>query len=254
MRKIFQVVFVLFMLSIFSFAAASVNNEGYIEVEGVVYYKEGMNPNAMRRISIMDAYRYLAEEVDNLYVTAESTVKDMRDLDEVINTKVETVLRGAKVTSVTRESDGSFHAIVRLPIYGSSQSLASAVLKEDVAIEDFPKPKFINIRSEIKYTGLIIDCRGLNLSTGITPAIKSVGGEVVYAYKNIGYQSAVSKGIVEYTDNMTSPRAGDTPLVIKAVKISSACDVVVSDEDADKILAANQVTNILSNCAVVLVR
>ena len=254
MKKIVRILFVASVLSIFSVASAYMGDEGYIEAEGVVYYEAGLTPNQMRRISIMDAYRYLAEQVDTLYVTAESTVKSMRDLDETINTKVEAALRGAKVISVNREVDGSFHAIVRLPMYGSSKSLVGAVLKKDAPIEDFPKPKFTNIRSEVNYTGLIIDCRGLNLSTAIAPAIKSVGGLEVYAYKNIGYQATVAKGMVEYSSTTDSARAGDSPLLIKAVKISSACDVIVSDEDADRILAANQLTNILTNCAVVLVR
>lgn len=252
-RKIFQIALVVCALSIFSLAAANVGN-GYIEAEGVVYYEKGMQPNAMRRIAVMDAYRYLAEEVDNLHVTAESTVRNMRDLDDVINTKVEALLRGAKVTSVTRASDGSFHALVRMPMYGGSQSLASAVLQENIPVEDFPKPKFTNISSEINYTGLVIDCRGLNLTPAVAPTIKSAAGVEIYAYKNIGYQNAVSKGVVEYADSLNSPRAGDSPLVVKAVKISGSCDVVVSEADAEKILAANVATNILANCAVVLVR
>ena len=186
-------------------------------------------------------------------MTAESTVRNMRDLDDVINTRVDTLLRGARVQSVTREKDGSFHARVRLPIYGGSQSLAGVVLQE-IPVEDFPAPKFVNVRSEVNYTGLVVDCRGLNLSTAIAPAIKSVGGVEVYAYKNIGYENAVSRGMVEYAENLNTARAGRTPLVVKAVKLSGGCDVVVSDEDAEKILAANKATNMLVSCAVVLVR
>ena len=249
------VLLVLLVVSMFSFASASTAIEGYIEVEGVVYPEEGRSLNQMRRIAIMDGYRYLAERTDTLYVNSTSTVRDLRDLDEAINTKVEAALRGAEVVSVTREVDGSFHAVVRIPIYGKSKSLAGAVLKEDVRMEDFPKPKFTNIRSEVNrneihYTGLVIDCRGLNLSSAVTPAIKSVGGIEIYAYKNIGYQNAVGKGLVEYSSDLNATRAGTTPLVIKAVKISGSCDVVVSDEDAEKILSANQSSNILINCAV----
>lgn len=201
----------------------------------------------------MDAYRYLAEEVDALHVTSTSTVKNLRDLDDEINTRVEAALRGAKVISAKLESDGSFHATVRLPKNGP-QSIAAAVLKPDVAVEDFPKPKFSNIRSEVDYTGLVIDCRGLNLSEAISPAIKSAAGTEIYAYKNIGYENTLSNGLVEYSANVNSSRAGSAPLVVKAVKVSQGCDVIVSDEDADKILAANQSTNFLTNCAVVLVR
>lgn len=253
MKRIVQILFVVFILQIVSFSSANMGNEGYIEVEGVVY-PEGQPLNQMRRIAVMDAYRYLAEQVDTLYVSAETTVKNLRDLDDVINSKVDAALRGAKVISVKREADGSFHAIVRMSLYGSNQSLAAAVLKEDVAIEEIPKPVFVNTRSEINYTGLIIDCHGLNLSTAITPAIKSVGGVEIYAYKNVGYQTTVERGMIEYSDSMDSTRAGISPLVVKAVKLSGACDVIVSDEDANKILHANQISNILTNCAVVLLR
>lgn len=254
MKRIIQISFILFILQIFTLASANVNNEGYIEAEGVFYPEPGQSLNQMRRIAIMDGYRYLAEQVDTLYVNSSSTVKNLRDLDDAVNTKVEAALRGAKVVSVTREADGSFRAIVRMPMYGHSQSLAGAVLQEKNIVEDFLKPKFTNLRSEIHYTGLVIDCRGLNLSPAITPAIKSVGGLEVYGYKNIGYQTAVDKGIVEYASDFSSLRAGDSPLVVKAVKISGACDVIIDDEDADKILAVNQSSNILGNCAVVLVR
>ena len=72
--------------------------------------------------------------------------------------------------------------------------------------------------------------------------------------QNIGYQTAAGKGMVEYSSSIDSPRAGSSPLVVKAVKLSGACDVIVSNDDADKILSANQSTNILANCAVVFVR
>ena len=60
--------------------------------------------------------------------------------------------------------------------------------------------------------------------------------------------------MVEYADIIDSPRAGSKPLVVKAVEISQSCDVVISEEDADRILSVNESTNLLANCAVVLVR
>ena len=255
MKKFFQILLVAVMLMNFSLASAiELGNEGYIEEEGVVY-PDGQSLSEMRRIAIMDAYRYLSERVDDIYVSVNSTVRNLRDLDDVINTKVETVLRGARVMSVKRESDGSFHAIVRLYTHGGASSLAGAVLKENIEIEDFPAPKFANMVSG-NYTGLIIDCRGKNLSTAIAPAIKSADGTEIYAYKNLGYETAVSKGMIAYSTSVNSgvERAGSAPLTIIAINISGGCDVVVSAEDADKILAANRATKFLSNCAVVLVR
>lgn len=254
MKKFFQTLLVAAVLMTSTLAMAAEFVGEYFEAEGVVY-PEGKKPNfnAMRRMAILDAYRYLAEEVDMLNVTSTTTVKNLRDMDDAINTKVEAALHGAKVISVNRAADGSFHAIVRMPKNGP-QSIAGAVLKADVVVENFPKPKFTNIVSEIKYTGIVIDCRGMNLSTAIAPVIKSSGGLEIYAYKNIGYQTAVDKGLVEYSSSLESARGGSSPLVVKAVSISGKCDVVVSDEDADKILLANQASNILGNCAVVFVR
>ena len=254
MRKIFQIMLTAVLLITSSLVMAENFSEDNIEVEGVIYYEQGMTPSQMRRMAVLDAYRLLAEQVDTLYVTSESTVKNLRDLDDQINTRVSAALRGVKIVSVNRESDGSFHAKVSLPMYGGSKSLAAAVLNEKIVVEDFPKPKTINIISQVNYTGLVIDCRGLNLSKAISPVIKSDDGREIYAYKNLGYQAAVDKGIVEYSSALDSPRAGSSPLVIKATKISGACDVVVSVQDADKILSANQSAKFLDNCAVVVVR
>lgn len=252
MKKFLLVVLATVLLT--GSAMAAVLSE-CIEAEGVAYFdkKNPQSPNAMRRIAIMDAYRYLAEEVDTLYVSAGSTVRNMRDLDDEINTKVTAALRGAKVKEVIRERDGSFRAIVRMPAYGS-QSVASAVLKE-VEVEDFPKPKVVNLPS-VSYTGLIIDCKGKGLSQAIAPAIKSVDGMEVYAYKNLGYDTTVNRGMIDYSTSVTSgvERAGSSPLVVKAVKVSGDCDVVVSAADADKILNANQAAHFLNDCAVVFVR
>ena len=161
MRKNFQILLATVLLMSSAVCAAVEMNSGYIEAEGIIYYEGGMSPNQMRRMAILDAYRYLAEETNTLYVSGNSTVKNLRELDETVNAKVEAALNGAKVVSVTRDADGSFHAIVRLPVYGGSQSLAGAVLGTSIELEDFPKPIVRNIHSEV-YSGLIIDCRGLS--------------------------------------------------------------------------------------------
>lgn len=180
-------------------------------------------------------------------------------MNDEINTKVESAVRGAKVTSVYRDNDGAFHAIVRLPIYGGAQSLASAVLPEHSQVEDFPKPKFTNIDSgsmDKNYTGLIIDCRGLNISTAISPSIKSESGEEIYTYKKISYQTAINKGMVDYSNDINSneQRASSNPLIVKAISISGECDAVISQADSDKVLLANQTSKFLNNCMVVFVR
>ncbi len=55
---------------------------------------------------------------------------------------------------------------------------------------------------------------------------------------------------------MNSSRCGDNPLIVKAVGRAGGmamCDVVVSDQDADLILAENHKTKFLDQCKVIFV-
>ncbi len=259
MRSILKIFAAAAIAVTLSFGAAFANgfgNDGYIEVEGVAYPEPGQSLNNLRRVAIMDAYRYLAEEVDSLHITSTTTVIDARANDE-INSAVDAILKGTRVTKVYRDTDGSFHAIARLPVYGAQNSLANVVMPKEVVREEIPKPKFTNmVVSAQTYTGLILDCRGKNISSALAPAIKSSDGTKIYSFEQVDRQDAVSRGMVDYSDNINSgvERAGSNPLIVKAESISNACDIVISADDADKILMVNQSAQILNNCMVVIVK
>ena len=266
MKKLFGALAAAALLFVGSTASAlDIGNDGFIEVEGVEYPSPGENPNDARRLAILDAYRQLGESVGDLHISSESTVKQKleqksgkskseRVVTDELNTKVNAVVNGAMLKSAYRDADGSFHAIVRLSVFGGAKSLANAVLPEKTGVEDFLKPKFTDV--DLNYTGLIVDCSGLGLSTAILPSIKAADGTEIYAYKNISRQMAAERGMVSYSDSLETgvQRAGNNPLTVKAMFVSGECDAVVSDDDADKILAANQNSSFLKNCMVVFVR
>ena len=54
MKKLLMILLAVMVFCTYALAEAT----EYIEAEGVVYFEAGMNPNQMRRMSIMDAYRY----------------------------------------------------------------------------------------------------------------------------------------------------------------------------------------------------
>lgn len=257
MRKFFQILLAAIILVTFFPASAYEMNGDYIEYEGIAYPGKEKDPNRLQRMAQLIAYQKLAEQVSEVNVDSSATVKNVCELDETANFRVQAALRNMRYVKEFRDRDGSFHAIIRLYIHGVPNSLASAVLNQNVQIEDFPEPIYVNVVSDTTtYSGVIIDCRGQNLSQAIAPSIKAVDGMEVYAYKNVGYQAAVTNGMIGYSTSVDSgvERAGSSPLRIKAVKISGGCDVVISTEDASKILEANKSTNFLNNCAVVLVR
>ena len=257
MRKFFQILLAAIILVTFFPASAYEMNGDYIEYEGIARPGKETDPNRLQRLAQLIAYQKIAEQVSEVNVDSSATVKNVCELDETANFRVQAALRNMRYVKEFRDRDGSFHAIIRIYIHGVPNSLASAVLNQNVQIEDFPEPIYVNVVADTTtYSGVIIDCRGQNLSQAIAPAIKSVDGTEVYAYKNIGYQAAITNGMIGYSTSVDSgvERAGSSPLRIKAVKISGGCDVVISTEDASKILEANKSTNFLNNCAVVLVR
>ena len=260
MKKFFQILSLMMtiMVSTIAIVTAENNNGQYIEAEATLH-PDGQNINAMLIVVDQLAYRNLAIQVDELHIMSETTIRDAKLESDIIKTRVETAIRGAKIVSKVRNADGSFHVVARLPIFGGSQSLANAVLPENIQIEELPKPKYTNLvieNFEKDYTGLIIDCRGQNISKAIIPSIKSSDGTDIYTYKNVTRQMATEVGMVSYVDEIkeASARVGIKPLIIKAISVSGECDAVISDEDANKILIANQYSKFLNNCTVVFVR
>lgn len=256
-KKLFAFVIAGFLSISGTAFAIDISDEGYIEAEG--YGEANQSPGVGRRSAVMDAYRYLAEQIDDLHITSSTTVKQSRTVNDEINTEIDSVLRGAKIISTYQDKKGGYHAIARLSVYGAQNVLARAVLKNDYQIMDFPEPKYTNTESSnisTTYTGIIIDCRGLGLSTAVSPSIKTTDGEQIYSYQNLDYNLVVGKGMVEYSHKINAgvERAGHNPLTIKAVSVSNACDPVIRPEDALKILSTNKQTGILNKCNVVFVR
>lgn len=248
--------------------AVEVGNDCVIEVDGTAYPSAGEPPNVTQRTAQLYAYRLLAEHVGELRITSSTTIQEAletkkgktesnRLFHDDLSARVETVVKGALIKKTYRDPDGSFHAIARLSMFGGPKSIANAVLPDQTVVEDFPAPIFTNLDSgDVSgYTGLIIDCRDMGLDVAIAPSIKAANGTEIYAYRNVTRQMASNRGMVAYADSPENAnRAGANPLTVKALFIEGECDAVVSDEDANKILVANQSGHFLNNCMVVFVR
>ena len=223
-----------------------------------------------RRAAIVDAQRNLAEQVSGVQVDAETTVENFVISSDLVKTKVSTLIKGAMVVEEQMMPDGAYRVVMSMPMYGT-QGLASAIMP---AIRDntppTPPPPVISatITTQIQmggtYTGVIVDAGGMGLKPSFSPVIYDTNGRAIYGVSNINYDQAISQGMVGYSASVsaaqTLPRVGATPLVIKAVQVrggnnsTNPVNVVVSVDDGDRILAANQQSQMLMNGAVVFVR
>ncbi len=258
----------------------SKGEESEIIATGLGYNPENMVGRGMglaRRAAIVDAYRLLAETIKGVQVDADTTIESLIVQSDVVHTNVSALIKGAKIVAEGKGDDGGYYVMMSLPMFGEKQSVASAVLPEatkDIGTEPAPKvdekttpltkEEVKEVRSVI-YTGIVVDASGLGLEATFSPVIYDTNGRAIYGMKNINKDYAISKGMVEYSTDVQaaaggSTRAGANPLVVKATSVKGGgnsinpVNVVVSVEDGDKILLANEKAPLLSECAVVFVK
>jgi hypothetical protein len=103
------------------------------------------------------------------------------------------------------------------------------------------------------YTGLVVDCRELDLSPVMSPVIYDENMRPIYGYDNLDYQKVISLGMADYEkDAANFRRAGGNPLVVKAIALDGhGANPVISEADANYVLAENAKAHFLDNLAVV---
>ena len=221
---------------------------------------KGIKRAQARRAAIMDAQRGLAETVQGVQVSSESSMKDLMLEYDIVRTHVDALIKGMTQVSEKYFDDDTCEVVLEMPMFGSSQALATAAFLpvQDDPVIPFPQPT-TTVTVNSGYTGLIIDCRGMNLNPVMSPVIKNNSGTAIYGHKNLDYDKIIANGMAAYAssanDSVSVSRAGSNPLVIKAVKVEGLnANPVVSASDADKILSANQNDRFLDNCAVVFIK
>ena len=227
-----------------------------------------------QRVASVAAQRNLLEIINGVQIDSETTIENLYLASDVIKTNVNGLLKGATIVEEGQTANGSYYVKMQVPLFGATHSVASAVLPQYMAALEhkaIEKANQKNLTKEtikevnsMSYSGLIIDAKGLGLQPSFSPVIYDSNGRGIYGIRNIDKEFAISQGMVEYSDDLANAssdsRAGDNPLVIKALATkgggnsTNSVNVVVSVEDGDKILLANEKSGFLANCAVVFVK
>ncbi len=234
---------------------------------------KGIKRAQAKRAAMMDAQRNLAEIVEGVQVTSESSMKDLMLDYDIVKTRVEATIKNMREVSEKYNADDTCEVVVEMPLFGDNKSLAAAAFLpfKNETREPFPQPSTANVNSGAatlvngaysngsQYTGLVIDCSGMNLNPVMSPVIKNDAGQSIYGHKNLDIDKVIEFGMASYAENsydeISRDRAGDNPLVVKAVKLEGFnANPVVAVNDADRILIANQSDQFLDNLAVVFVR
>ena len=250
-----------------------------ITVIGIGLPPENMGSRGLplaRRAAVLDAYRYLAETIKGVQVDADSIMAEHVVKSDTVKSNVSALIQGARILEEGSNPDGSYYVKMTVPLFGVSNSVAAIAIPEisqpgspeplpevNIKTTSLPKQELKEVRSA-GYTGVIVDASGLGLDATFSPVIYDENGRAIYGIKNINPDLAISKGMVEYSTSKeqaaVNSRAGSNPLILRAVAVkggrnsANKVNVVVTVDDGDKILLANEKSGMLQSCAVVFVK
>jgi hypothetical protein len=179
------------------------------------------------RAAKLDAFRNLLEQAKGVQISAGRTVGDALASDE-IRGRVEGVLRGFKVANKRYYSDNGVEMDVEVPLAAITSALGAA---SDTAIA-------VNTEGAKKYTGLIVDARGLGAKPVLAPRLLNGEGKPVYGPEALSSEARKSTAVAAWykslEDAQKSPLVGEKPLVVKAAQLQGS-DLVLAEEALKKL-------------------
>jgi hypothetical protein len=110
-----------------------------------------------------------------------------------------------------------------------------------------------------KFTGLVIDARGLNMRAVLIPKVVDEGGQELYQGQYVPPDKAAQNGLALYSRDLTAaqtnPRAGKNPLTVKGFKMNpnSRSDIILNADDSKRVAPFAQKGTFLEECKVMIV-
>ena len=157
---------------------------------------------------------------------------------------------------LSRLSAGNFDFDnLQIPSTGEAWSQTAALVSYEDQIEKKVRRTVAEYASLAKgnYTGLVIDCRGMELQPVMSPVVKNSNGTKIYGHKNLDIDKIIEMGMADYVSNVDSvERAGDNPLVVKATAVENFnSNPVLEIPDSNRVLIENHATKFLPELKVV---
>ena len=270
LKRIFPVALILTLLLFFTMPAAysqvayqQVGVAGGIDYANRVIVTKGMGlPGGIGgrmgiiRAAIMDAQRNYLEVAKGAYVTSASTVEGGILTGDVIQSKVEGLVRDFTVVDTSYWDDGTIEVTVQ---FGMQGPFLDAVLPKAVGTSSPPQYSSPAGGSGGQvYTGLIVDGRGLGVRPALAPKITDEQGKEIYGSSYVSREYAIQQGMVGYAKDPDKAKANDrispTPFFVKGIKAEgpNRSDLVISDQDAANLLSVTENLSFLRECKVMI--
>lgn len=230
--------------------------------------KAGLKASTYAR---MKAIANLLMVIEGTTISYQSSGRDLRAADETIRQTIDGFVRNVQIVGEEKREEAGETIVtvtVRAPFYGP-MGPGSVLLKKGAEIDRSQpspvkiegkqtRPNDLPSRGSGPYTSLVIDTRGLNVQRAMSPKIRRPGGSEVWGTIKVDHDFLQERGIVGYAlkidELKKNPRTGDSPLFIQAIQRAGGafmCDAVISNADAEFILAENAKTRFLDKCNII---
>ncbi len=243
------------------------------------------------RAAKVDAYRNLLETVKGVRVDAATLVENMMVSSDVIKVKVEGVVKGARVLKTSQQPDGGAEVVLGIPLTGDLVDVVlprnfgrapagapfraeptpkvpsgappapvpAPAIPQAPAQTPAPPQPVLEAPAGEKFTGLLVDARGLGARPAMAPKLLDEQGKELYATGVLDRDKAIEAGIAGYTKDLVAgskqPRVTDNPLIVKGVRAGGEknTDVTLNAEDTKRLSQAEAAGQFLRQGRVVFV-
>ena len=206
-----------------------------------------------KRAARVVAYRNLLEIVQGIRVDSQTLVKNYMVENDEINTKVQGIIKGARVTNQQEFPDGSVEVTVEM---GLNTELARVIPQQPKKPMQMPIIQGQSSSDEGIYTGLVVDAQRMSVQTALSPRILMEDGQVLYSSDWVDKDIVQDKGLVGWKRGIDGAeqheRVTASPLMVTALRVNGP-DLVISDADAQTLYAVPEHIKFLKKGKVLIV-
>jgi hypothetical protein len=183
------------------------------------------------RAAKLDALRNLLEQAKGVQISSGRTVGDAMASEE-LRGRVEEVVKGFKVVNKRYYSDSGVELDVEVPL----SALASVLVPASESA--------ITVKAEgaKKYTGLVVDARGLGAKPALAPRLLDGAGKPVYGPEALPADLRKTTAVAAYYKSLESAQksalVGEKPLVVKAAQLQGT-DLVLAEDALKQLTESN---------------
>lgn len=194
------------------------------------------------RAAIVDAQRNLLETAKGVRINGETQVKDFMTQSDIIFSRVDGVVKGARLASEPKYDSamGTVQIELEISLY-DKKGLSDAVAQPGVTtktLEDLTPQEKELLQ---KYSSVVFDASGTGLKPALFPKIYDENGNLLFDTGTyVDTTSEYGKRVIQYIKSLDrileNSDLKNNPIIIKIKEIRGKLDgdIVISKENADK--------------------